>query len=223
MKDRISTPEKLALACLIWLLMASAAWAEIAIVTESWLRLRSAPDKAAKAIGLVYGNDVYPVLKKEEAWVQLRTPQGQVGWVEARSVELTEQQDTTADPERGKALNQAAILQRQGYRDKAATGLAAVAESYPDTYEQHEAVRHLLYYYPISTLVKPSSEQVHPASVRAARKIAPVVVDCAKRGVKPKWKKPWLMKASEEMEDGGSGAKPPQADAATKSRRSNCL
>ncbi|MCZ6533633.1 MAG: SH3 domain-containing protein [SAR324 cluster bacterium] len=223
MKDRISTPGKLALACLIWLLMASAAWAEIAIVTESWLRLRSAPDKAAKAIGLVYGNDVYPVLKKEEAWVQLRTPQGQVGWVEARSVELTEQQATTADPERGKALNQAAILQRQGYRDKAAAGLAAVAESYPDTYEQHEAVRHLLYYYPISTLVKPSSEQVHPASVRAARKIAPVVVDCAKRGVKPKWKKPWLMKASEEMEDGGSGAKPPQADAATKSRRSNCL
>ncbi len=107
--------------------------------------------------------------------------------------------------------------------DKAASGLAAVAESFPDTYEQHEAVRHLLYYYPISTLIKPSSDQVHPASVLAARKVAPIVVDCAKRGVKPKWKKPWLMKASEEMEDGGSGAKPPQADAAQKPRRSNCL
>ena len=127
MNDRMSTPGKLALACLIWLLTASAAWAESAIVTESWLRLRNAPDKAGKAIGLVYGNDVYPVLKKEAAWVQLRTPQGQVGWVEAGGVELTEQQAAAADPERGKALNQAAILQRQGHRDKAAAGLAAVA------------------------------------------------------------------------------------------------
>ena len=199
MKPRPKIVRHIVLSALLLLFMAAPAFAETAVVDKSWLRLRGSPSMKAKAIGLVYGNDTYSVLKTEGEWIKVRTAAGQVGWI-VQADTFTAGDPPEADPQRSKELSNVTALQRQGWRDKAAAGLASITESYPGTFEYHEAVRHLLYYYPISSLFKPSDHTVHPASARAASKVAEVVVKCANSGYKPVWKKPWLEIEDEEKE-----------------------
>ena len=199
MKPRCKIVRNIVLAALLVLFMAAPAFGETAVVDKSWLRLRGAPSMKAKAIGLVYGNDIYSVLKTKGEWIKVRTATGQVGWI-AQADTFTPGDPPPADPQRSKELSNVTALQRLGWRGKAATGLASIAESYPGTFEYHEAVRHLLYYYPISDLLKPSDHTIHPASARAAPKVAKVVLECANSGYKPVWIKPWLMIEDEENE-----------------------
>lgn len=180
------------LTILLCTLMAVTLFAETAIVSQDWVRLRNAPDGKAKAIGLVYGNDAYPVLKTEGGWVQLRTSKGQVGWVPADKL-IIDGKALTSSKGPTKDLAKATSLQRRGYRANAQAELKDIADDNPGTFEQYEAIRHLLYYYPVSTLPEPRNGQIHPAGALAAAKLADIIIKCANQTPRPPPERFWQL------------------------------
>jgi hypothetical protein len=213
--NRYTAMNKIALTGLLCFLLAATALAETAIITESWVRLRNAPNAEAKAIGIVYGNDAYPVLEQEEGWVQVETAAGTVGWVEQDKL-ILDGTPPEASPERTAELAEATALQRRGFREDAEMSLADIVESYPDTLERYEAIRHLLYYFPVSMLPKPLDGQVHPAGALAAGRLAGVIVKCATAEKEPLPDRFWQY---EYLKD---GFKPHSDDLPTESPRSSC-
>ena len=176
--------KRTALTVLLWMTMTAALWAETAIITEGWVQLRTEPGLKGKAVGLLYGNDAYPMLKRQDDWVQVRTSKGQVGWVPAAKL-IVDGKPLVSSSERTDSLAKATSLQRRGYRANAQSALGSIASSNPETFEQYEALRHLLYYYPISTLPKPENGQVHPSGALAAGRLAERVIKCANFTPKP--------------------------------------
>ena len=207
--------KRTALIALFCVVMASALVAETAIVTEGWIRLRSAPGKNAKAIGLLYGNDAYPVLKKKDGWVQVRTAKGQVGWVpEDKLVRAGKSLKSSASPRQ--SLARAIALQRRGFRKEAQQALRDIADDFPGTIEQYEAIRHLLFYFPVSMLPEPINGRVHPASVMAAERLEDILVDCAGYTPRPPPRRFW------QLEYVLAGFTPRSGAFPTEFPRSNC-
>ena len=169
---------------LLFLMMAATLFAETAIITDGWVKLRSAPGEKAKAVGLLYGNDAYPVLKTKDEWVQVRTSKGQVGWVPAAKL-IVNGKPFNSSPGRTETLAKATSLQRRGYRADAQAALQDIASDHPETFEQYEAIRHLLYYFPVSMLPEPENRQVHPAGALAAGRLADIIIKCANFTPKP--------------------------------------
>lgn len=207
--------KRAALTILLGTLMAATLFAETAIVSEGWVRLRNAPDGKAKAVGLLYGNDAYPVLKTEGGWVQLRTSKGQVGWVSADKL-IIDGRPLSSSKDRTSILAKATSLQRRGYRADAQGKLRKIADDHPGTFEQYEAIRHLLYYYPVSTLPEPRNGQVHPAGALAAAKLADIIIKCANQTLKPPPERFW------QLEYIMAGFTPRSGDFPTESPRSIC-
>lgn len=172
------------LAILLAAIWAATLWAETVIITEGWVKLRATPGIKGKAVGLLFGNDAYPVLERKGEWVRLRTSKGQVGWVPAAKL-IVNGEVPASSPARTDALDAATALQRRGFRANAQASLQGIASDHPDTYEQYEALRHLLYYYPVSMLPKPENGQVHPAGALAARALADIIIKCANFTPKP--------------------------------------
>ncbi len=57
-------------------------------IRKSWTQIRSAPDLNARAIGLAFGNDKYPVTGKEGDWVRVRLSKNRDGWIPAEDTDL---------------------------------------------------------------------------------------------------------------------------------------
>lgn len=57
-------------------------------IRKSWTQIRSAPDFNARAIGLAFGNDKYPVTGKEGDWVRVRVSKNRDGWIPAEDTDL---------------------------------------------------------------------------------------------------------------------------------------
>lgn len=57
-------------------------------IRKSWTQIRSAPDFNARAIGLAFGNDKYPVTGKEGDWVRVRVSRNRDGWIPAEDTDL---------------------------------------------------------------------------------------------------------------------------------------
>lgn len=57
-------------------------------IRKSWTQIRSAPDINARAIGLAFGNDKYPVTGKEGDWVRVRFSRNRDGWIPADDTDL---------------------------------------------------------------------------------------------------------------------------------------
>lgn len=57
-------------------------------IRKSWTQIRSAPDFNARAIGLAFGNDKYPVTGKEGDWVRVRMSRNRDGWIPAEDTDL---------------------------------------------------------------------------------------------------------------------------------------
>ena len=57
-------------------------------IRKSWTQIRSAPDFNARAIGLAFGNDKYPVTGKEGDWVRVRISRNRDGWIPAEDTDL---------------------------------------------------------------------------------------------------------------------------------------
>lgn len=180
------------LSAIFIVMMAATVLAETAIITEGWVRLRSGPGAKAKAVGLLYGNDAYPILKRKGGWVQVRTKKGQLGWVPAKKL-IVDGRPMLSGPGRKKSLAKATSLQRRGYRMDAQDALQSIADNEDGTFEQYEAIRHLLYYFPVSMLPEPEGGRVHPAGALAAGRLADIIVKCANYTPRPPPKRFWQL------------------------------
>ncbi len=150
-----------------FLAAATAASAQTAVITGQWVQVRATPAATAKAIALVYGNDAFTVLEKQEAWVRIHTTAGQFGWIPQ---EIVVEPGAPSTPE-AKALAKATALQRQGYRKEAEQGLLDILTRYQGNVESYEALRHLLYYYPVGTLPRAWLGQLPEGISQKAREI----------------------------------------------------
>ena len=50
-------------------------------IRQAWVQVRNKPDANAKAIALVFGNDVLSVKGQEGEWVQVQVDKGRTGWI----------------------------------------------------------------------------------------------------------------------------------------------
>ena len=142
------------------------ALAETVVVTESWVKLRGAPEPGAKAVGLVYGNDSYEVLDQEGEWYQVTIRGGQTGWLHGSTVY------PVMEPIARKTLDFATDLRTTGRRRQARAKLFEVMRRFPETIHGYEATRQLLTYHPVGSLPVPEDGEVPIEAREQARKFA---------------------------------------------------
>ena len=157
---------------LIW---ATAVYGEPVMVVKSWAKIHQGPAAHTKPIALAFGNETLEVTERKGEWLRVRTGKGQVGWIAAANV-LGGSKRRKLLHDEAKALAHATALQRLGYRDRAREKLLEIVLRYPDTLEFYEAVRHLLFYYPVGKLSKPKGEKLSRAERDAANELADAVL-----------------------------------------------
>ncbi|RYG74791.1 N-acetylmuramoyl-L-alanine amidase [Lentibacillus lipolyticus] len=74
----------------LYFAFASAVQTDEAIIKTDILNVRSGPGLNFERIGKVYRNETYPVLKEQDGWVKIKTP-NQTGWAASKYLERSQQ------------------------------------------------------------------------------------------------------------------------------------
>jgi len=64
----------------------NAAESTMVIVRASWASLRATPGPKGKAIGIVFGNDAFPMLDRRKGWVRIRLGDHRVAWLSDKAL-----------------------------------------------------------------------------------------------------------------------------------------
>lgn len=85
------------------LLAAASIWADTAPIRTVSANLYEAGVEGSRRIGQLKQGDLVEILAESPGWIKVSTPQGQVGWVRANGVDLTQRTGGTTNPVPGTA------------------------------------------------------------------------------------------------------------------------
>lgn len=159
---RLGRAALLPVAAAILLATAAAAQeAEQVEITASFSQVRSEPDRKARAVGLVYGNDTVTVLAREGDWVRVQVSAALAGWVPRSAVEsvaMVVDRDRPASDLVRVSLNRARGLRASGYSQEARDILMQLLREQRGTRTYYEAARYLNLFHRVGDLPAPDSD-----------------------------------------------------------------
>jgi hypothetical protein len=186
---------------------ASAAAAEGQIVlSRPWARLRGKPAETARAVAIVYGNDVLTVLERKDGWTRVKAAEKAEGWLSPQDASGAPPPPKPAAPHsppappasappRGAAGSGPAAaaalpplptrntrpastdsLRRLGYEEAARRKLTEVLLLERDTPAAYRATRDMLTYHPVGSLPPLQGNTVPKEDRDTARRLREAVL-----------------------------------------------
>lgn len=164
-------------------LVAGLAQAQSIIVVSESAQVRAQPSAKSKAVGLVFGDETFDVLESKDGWFRIRNRQQVEGWVSVADADDPVRVVARAGEPRSVAYTRARALQRVGNVEQARAGFVAVIQTYPDTYESYQSLRHLARYHKLQAPPKPMQGRVTVEQLAVAHRAAGAILGAEARAL----------------------------------------